>query len=127
MSNYINFTPPNIKDGFPLYHWSPSRNHKQINRYGMRISMWSHDRIWRPPYSCWADDVKLAWILSGKIHPEVESWDLWQTYSDVPKGAELCVDYSPNKPGHYVKEYRIYERIYKRDLWYVGSRSNKEN
>jgi hypothetical protein len=32
------------------------------------------------------------------------------------------VDYYRNSDKSYVKEYRIYERVYKRDLWYVGTR-----
>lgn len=122
-AKYINFTPPNCKDGFGLYHWSPTTRRKQIIHYGIRVGMWSPDRLWKPPCSCWADNAELAWILSGQIHPEIKEWDLWMTYSNVPKGIELRIDYSPGKQGHYVKEYRIYERIYKRDLWYVGSRN----
>lgn len=88
----------------------------------MRVGMWSPDRVWRPPCTCWADDPHLAWILSGRLHPEITSWDLWQTYSDVLSGAELLVDYSPGRQGHYAKEYRVYERIFKRDLWLVATR-----
>ena len=126
VEKYINFTLPNSGDGYPLYHWSPRKNRKQILRYGIRVGMWSPDRVWKPPCSCWADNPKLAWELSGYFRPEILQWDLWMTWSDVPKGVELQIDYSPNKPGHYVKEYRIYERIYKKDLVYIGSRDKTD-
>jgi hypothetical protein len=70
---------------------------------------------------CFSSTPSLAWSLSGYFHPEVPSWDLWQTWSDVPTGYEaLLFDDGPPD----VKEYRVYERIYKRDLWYVATRVN---
>lgn len=113
-----------IAAGFGLYHWSPTSNRKQIKRYGLRVGVKSMDGLWRPPYVCFAPDAELAWELSGVNHPHVKSWDLWQTYSDRPQGVvEALLDHYPDTGREYIKEYRIYERIYKRDLWYVGTRS----
>jgi hypothetical protein len=112
-----------VSEPFPLYHWSPRRNRGSILRRGIDINRLSPDRVWRPPCSCWASNPELAWVLSGKLHAaDHKQWDLWMTWSDVPKGMEEIVDYYRNSDKSYVKEYRIYERVYKRDLWYVGTR-----
>lgn len=75
--------------------------------------------MWKPPYVAYSDAPSMAWVLSGAIHPEVSDWDLWMTWSDTPSGLEvLPLDGDHN----VVKEVRIYERVFKRDLWYVGSR-----
>lgn len=116
------FAPPPLVPAFPIFHWSPTTRRKQIERYGFRVGMWSVDRAWKPPCTCWANDPHLAWVLSGRIHPEVPSWDLWQTWSDVPSGMEARIDF--NGEDHYVKEYRIYERVFKRDIWYVATRTS---
>lgn len=113
---------PPLVPAFPLFHWSPTTRRNQIMHYGMRISMRSVDGLWRPPYTCWATDPNMAWQLSGAIHPEVPQWDLWETWSDVPSGAEALVDCRRDNGEYYVKEYRIYERIWKRNLWFVGTR-----
>jgi hypothetical protein len=107
---------------FGLYHWSPTSRRKQIERYGFRPSMRSLDGAWKPPYVCFSDTPHLAWQLSGRIHPEVKEWDLWMTWSSIPSGMESILEAFKNRPGHYIKEYRVYERIYKRDIWYVASR-----
>lgn len=107
---------------FPLYHWSPTTRRGQINRRGLVPGSLSTDRLWRPPFVCFADSPSLAWALSGMTGrgPEVASWDLWMTWSDVPSGMEaILFDDDRSR----VKEYRVYERIYKRDLWYVATRT----
>jgi hypothetical protein len=118
------FEPPPLVPPFPIFHWSPSTRRKQIERYGFRVGMWSVDRAWKPPCTCWAPDPQLAWWLSGRNHPEVDSWDLWQTWSDVPSGMEALIDCRRDNGVHYVKEYRVYERIFKRDIWLVATRSS---
>lgn len=114
-------------DPFPLYHWSPTNRRKQITRYGLRVSMWSTDRVWKPPMVCFAANPELAWVLSagtprGKA---VESWDLWVMWSDVPAGFEEITDTYPDTGRSYIKEYRVYERVMKRDLWFVGTRTQR--
>jgi hypothetical protein len=99
-------------DIFCLYHWSPVRNRGQIKRYGLRPLMWSRDREWKPPYICFSENPALAWQLSG--HDDgPQDWDLWMTYSDVASGMEAITDTYPDTGITYVKEWRVYERIYK--------------
>lgn len=100
-----------------LFHWAPTSRRGQINRYGFRPSMRSVDGLWKPPYICFSGYPSLAWGLSGSLHPEIPSWDLWQTWTHSIKGYEVI----PFDDGS-VKEYRVYERIYKRDVWYVATR-----
>lgn len=124
----VGFEPPPLVPGFPIFHWSPTSRRKQIERYGFRPSMRSVDHAWRPPYVCFANDPHLAWQLSGRIHHEITSWDLWQTWSDVPSGMEAMVDYrgvGARGGEYYVKEYRVYERIFKRDIWLVATRTSE--
>lgn len=42
-------------------------------------------------------------------------------WSNIPSGYEVLFIEGTKKP----KEYRIYERIFKRDIWYVGTREYK--
>lgn len=110
-----------------LYHWSPSSNKQNINRYGLRVGQRSLQGDWRPPYVCFSDDAYLAWILSGAMWPEIESWDLWQCNFESQTSFnhyEIILDTYRDSGRHYIKEYRIYSRVYKRDLIYLGSRTN---
>lgn len=105
-----------------LYHWSPTSRRGQINRRGLVPGSRSVDGLWKPPYVCFADSPSLAWGLSGGMpgrSDEVPSWDLWMMWSDVPSGME---EIPFDEPGR-VREYRVYERIFKRDLWYVATRT----
>jgi hypothetical protein len=107
----------------PLFHWSPTARRNQINRRGLVPGSRSVDGLWKPPFVCFADSPSLAWALSGQTSrgQAIKSWDLWQMWSDVPTGLEeLLFDDDPGR----IKEYRVYERIYKRDLWYVATRWN---
>lgn len=111
-----------MPDIFPLFHWSPTSRRGQINRYGFRTGMWCTERLWKPPFTCFADNPQLAWSLSGatqrgKLH---SSWDLWQIWSCDLQGFEKIIDDRNGLP----KEYRVYHRIYKRDIWYVATRSS---
>lgn len=110
-------------DIFPMYHWSPTTRRKQIERYGFRPGMLSVDRAWRPPLICFADSPSLAWSLSGANHNTIPSWDLWQVWSNVVSGREEIYDTYPDTGRSYIKEYRVYERIFKRDIWYVATRA----
>ena len=104
-----------------LYHWSPTVRRKQIIRRGLVPGSLSTARDWRPPYVCFADSPSLAWALSGDTErgQQIERWDLWVMWSSVVTEIEaLPFDDDPEQ----IKEYRVYERIYKRHLWYVGSR-----
>ena len=100
------------------YHWAPATRRSQINRYGLRPSMLSIDRAWRPPFFCVSLDPRTAWTLSGHYHPEIAAWDLWQVWLGGCRGYEhLFYDNGD------VKEIRVYERVWKRDVWLVGQRA----
>lgn len=102
-------------------------NRPSIQRVGLDINKRSLQGDWRPPYVCFSDEPNLAWILSGKMYPEIKMWDLWMCYFDSQTSFdhyEIILDTFPNTGRHYIKEYRIYTRVYKRDLIYVGSRRN---
>ncbi len=113
----------NVRDLYdhptPLYHWSPSGRRKSIERRGLVPSSMSVDRAWKPPYVAYSDSPSMAWVLSGVVHPEVASWDLWMTWSNVPTGLEIM---PLDIDREVIKEVRVYERVFKRDLWFVGSR-----
>jgi hypothetical protein len=106
---------------FLLYHWAPASRRKGITHSGLVPGMWSSDRLWRPPYVCLAHSPSLAWGLSGGTFrgKQVKWWDLWMVWSSDLPGYEI-VPYDNGDP----KEYRVYERIYKRFIWYVGSRAS---
>jgi len=107
-----------------LYHWSPRARRNGILRSGFVPGSNSLAREWKPPYICFSDNADLAWYLSGRIHPEIKDWDLWMVYpSQGIDRWELIFDTYPESGRHYIKEYRVYERIYKRHVQYIGSRS----
>lgn len=103
---------------FALYHWSPVERRGQIQKYGLVPGRLSTDRIWRPPYVCYSDSPALAWSLSGALRDgEFSAWDLWMTWSDRLEGYEV-IPFDDGVP----REYRVYHRVFKRDVWYVGTR-----
>ena len=107
----------------PLYHWAPAARRKQILRYGLRPGMrpTTSDGGMGAPCVCLADSPSWAWALSGqqRSHPPGGEWDLWQTYLDrLTDPLVLATEERPS--GLY--EVRTEHRIYKRDLWYAGSR-----
>jgi hypothetical protein len=105
---------------FALYHWAPSGRRGQINRYGLRPGCLSSDRLWHPPYVCLADSPSLAWGLIGRFRPQIKEWDLWHTSSGAVAPYEV-IPWDDGDP----REYRVYHRIFKRDLWMVGTRLNE--
>lgn len=121
-----NKLPPVPPLDLVLYHWSPTRNRKSIERRGLDVGVRSLQGDWRPPYVCFSDDPQLAWILSGQMWPEVESWDLWLCHFNNQTSFdhyEIITDTFVDSGRHYVKEYRIYTRVFKRDLVYVATRT----
>ena len=51
------------------------------------------------------------------MRPDITSWDLWQTWrSWLPQNKALWED-------GRIKEVRVFERVYKRHIWYVATRS----
>lgn len=61
----------------------------------------------------------MAWALSGATDRGAEHprWDLWTVWSDRLEGYEIM---SFNDGTAF--EYRVYHRVYKRDVWYVATR-----
>lgn len=108
---------------FPLFHWSPIDRRPRILHDGLKPSSLSRDGAWRPPFVCFCADPEMAWGLSGGIPGNPSTgWDLWMMLSDVPSGYEEIRNTYPDTGREYVQEVRVYERIWKRDLWWVGSR-----
>ena len=101
-----------------LFHWSPVDRRKSIRRYGLKPGSRSVSNLWRPPYVCLARSPSLAWVLRGG-NDEIPEWDLWTVW-DTRLGQYSIIKDDDGS----IKEYRVYERIYKRDLWYVGMRSS---
>lgn len=123
--------PKNLLPAIPpldlvLYHWSPTANRKSINRVGLDIGKRSLQGMWRPPYVCFSDDPYLAWVLSGRLWPEIKLWDLWMCHFPSQTSFdhyECITDTFVNTGRHYIKEYRVYTRVFKRDLTYIATRS----
>lgn len=115
-----------VEPSRPLYHWSPTVRRKQIIRYGLRPAMpsvTSHE--WRAPYVCFADSPSWAWALSGglrrqPIAPWEREWDLWQTWQEALVEPQVLA--TPDRPSG-IYEVRTEHRVFKRDLWLVGSRT----
>jgi len=55
------------------------------------------------------------------MQDEPGMWDLWMVWSNKLEGYETLALGGDHKP----TEYRVYHRIPKRDIWYVGSREYK--
>jgi hypothetical protein len=104
-----------------LYHWAPTSRRKQILRYGLRPGMRPTTSTgYVAPCVCFADSPSWAWTLSGGMRwTPAGPWDLWQTSLDrLTDPLVLATDQRPS--GLY--EVRTEHRVYKRDLWLVGSR-----
>lgn len=126
LSNPENKLPPVPPLDLILYHWSPSKNRKQIIKYGLRTHRPTLQGEWKPPYICFSDDPWLAWILSGHMWTSIKSWDLWMCLYNLQDSFdhyEIILDTFPDTGRHYVKEYRVYTRVYKRDLIYLATRT----
>jgi hypothetical protein len=119
--------PPIPKQDLIFYHWSPTFNRLSINKIGLTVNKPSLQGIWRPPYVCFSDDPKLAWQLSGEMYPDIKSWDLWMCFTPTQTSFdhyEILTDTYVDTGRKYVKEYRVYTRVYKRDLTYLATREN---
>lgn len=107
---------------FMLYHWAPSERRKSILRYGLCPKKKSKDNLWRPPYICFSRYPNLAWALSA-THSNIKGWDLWCCWSDeVGKGYETLNNARIPKDQWWMIEYRVYDRIKKSKIWFVGTR-----
>ncbi len=121
-----NKLPPVPELDLCLYHWSPTSNRANINKLGLVPYKRTLQGNWRPPYISFSDDPWLAWSLSGNMFPEINVWDLW--FCHVPSQRsfdhyEIITDTYPESGRHFIKEYRIYCRVYKKDLKYLATRN----
>ena len=110
-----------------LYHWSPTANRPSIERVGLKPGSKSLQGGWKPPYVCFSDEPYLAWLLSGNMWPEITYWDLWMCYMDHQTSFdhyEIITDTYVTTGKPFVKEYRVYQRVFKRDLEYIATRTN---
>lgn len=103
-----------------LYHWSPTERYSSIKHDGLVPGKLSTDRLWRPPVICLSSDPWAAWWLSGKTSrgQATHEWDLWLVYTHEIMGWEI-IPYDDGEP----REYRVYERIYKRNIHFLGRRA----
>lgn len=107
----------------PLYHWSPRSRRGQIIRYGLRPGMRGTTTSggMGAPCVCLGDSPAWAWALSGGMsYTPAGEWDLWQTWLEALTDPVVLA--SPDRPSG-IYEVRTEHRIYKRDLWWVGSRT----
>ncbi len=108
----------------PLYHWSPRRVRRQIDKYGLLPSrrpasaMAGDDDGFRQPMICFATTPATAWAYSNEVWKLPGTWDLWEVYL-------LPTDEVHPMPhfGDRLVEVRVANRIYKRRLHWVGERT----
>jgi len=107
---------------FPLYHWSPIKRRNGILKYGLCPGKKSRCGCWNPPYVCFSKSPSQAWGLSAMCSRDYGEWDLWMTWSSRLDGYEKLSTDGTGTP----TEYRVYHRVKKSSIWYVGSRAYKE-
>lgn len=102
------------------YHWAPTERRNSINHRGLLPGQLSTDMLWRPPYICLTHRPSWAWGLSGDTERgrQVKEWDLWEVWLPNDQSYEVLKSLDGS-----IDEIRVYKRIFKRDVWYVGSRS----
>lgn len=111
-----------MAEPFLLYHWAPTSRRKSILNMGLCPGKKSRCGLWKPPYVCFTKSPSLSWGSSADmgITGKVEDFDLWMVWSNCLGGYELLPEY---KGG--MREYRVYHRIKKSLIWYVGTRTFK--
>jgi hypothetical protein len=112
----------------PLYHWSPAGRRRSIERRGLQPGMrpsrpmydldgeteidWRADHIYLAPDPVTA--ARMSWRVFGEPGQE---WDLWQAELVAVDNVRMREDSGP-----YVLEVRVYNRIPKSRLTWLGSR-----
>ena len=110
---------------FLLYHWSPTKNRKSILHDGLcplkPANLDGNDPAnegFRATNICFTRSPSASWALSATVIGKAQSYDLWMVWSDVKPYKTLTCDSSI----WTLTEYRIFERIPKSKIWYVGTR-----
>lgn len=114
-----------------LYHWSPSVNRPGIQRLGLvpgraPVTYTDSDPGFRADHTCFAEDPLWAWALSGDVIGKPgQSWDLWCANVDLKLHRFKRMRHHPDEVAHPCRwhEWRIYDRVYKRNVVYVASRT----
>jgi len=123
----------------PLYHWSPRDRLNSIKRYGLlpgkrniRGPVW-HGNETNPNIDnnedigegeflqrgiCFAPDPATAWDLSHRIFDVPGTYDLWQVVLEESDEVHILPQW-----GARIWEVRVFNRIYKRRLIWVGERT----
>lgn len=106
------------------FHWAPTDRRNRIKKEGLVPGRWSRDRLWKPPYVCLTHAPGLAWSLSGEMDRgrQIVSWDLWEVSVHEQTGYEELFFDTGASEEKIIKEIRVYERIFKRNVWYVATR-----
>jgi hypothetical protein len=113
-----------------LYHWSPRQRLNSIKRLGLmpgRRSIRHPEEppedadarawwAWRAPYICFGTSPSTAWDL-GLIVRGV-TYDLWEVYLRPQDEVYVLPTYGPQ-----VDEIRLYNRVPKSRLIFVGERT----
>lgn len=109
----------------PLYHWSPRKVRKQIDRLGLMPSrkpasllLTNEGDGFRQPMICLGTSPATAWAYSNGVWGIPGTWDLWEV-------ALLPEDEVHPMPlfGNRLVEIRVANRLHKRRLTWVGERT----
>lgn len=114
-----------LLDDEDLYHWSPRERRKSIERRGLQPGSRSLQGAWRPPYIALSRDPIMAWtlVLRKGETDHLTTWDLWSVSVYDLAHYEMLYDHYPDTGRQFIHEVRVYDRIYKRDLNWVGERT----
>lgn len=105
---------------FLLYHWSPTKNRKQITKYGLRPNQASNtEPKWKSPHVCFSTSPSHAWGLSAMILGIEQEYDLWMVWSTNIPDLKRRPDFPKDAN---VAEFRTAKRVFKSNLWLVGTR-----
>ena len=105
-----------------LYHWSPASRRNVISRTGLqprkRPTVTSGG--FRQPHVCLSPTPSMAWSLSGARAwvKDIDEWDLWAVRLTADDEVVIRPSY-----GNLIEEVHVRNRIPKRQIWYVGTRS----
>jgi len=110
------------REHFVLYHWSPRKRREGILRNGLCPHKPGVLTQWKPPYVCFSDSPSLAWALSAEFARKKHFWDLWMVWSNQVEPYEMISNIVTEVGTCKPTEYRIYKRVPKSKIWFVGSR-----
>lgn len=102
-----------------MYHWSPRWRLSGIKRTGLEPGKRNiHSSEFRQPAVCTSADPVIAWNYSHGAWKSKGTFDLWQFYLEPTDEVEIR-----NIWGDRLLEIRIYNRIKKARLIWIGERS----